>query len=460
MQITVFSGFSKEHNSTKQPTGGSVINCYLKEDTSLIHPVFILDSANFSINYVQWGNRYYFVDDIVSIRNSTVEVHCSVDALASWKTQIGSSSQYVTRSASQHDEGIIDNMYPGRVFETIEDTEIDLGLTSANAQSNYVVGVINNVGAASGGITYYGMSPQTFADLLSYLYGGTWLNAPTTEVSIELQKELLNPLQYIAFIQSFPYDVTSGLVQKEVKFGYWASGIFAGVIDPSHRYVNINAGTSLPDHPQASSRGIYLNAAPFTRRILHCYGFGDILLDSIDFIHNNRINLSLQIDKFNGTGKLEISNNGDATLHHTLFGQIGINVPLSQVTANVNGNPITMLLNDVKKAAVTWGTNIGRKVGSASFGIGDSMSNLMPSVQSQGQLGSGIYYTHKPHITSKFINVVPIDNDRNGRPLMQTKTINTLSGFTQIENPDVDIPATSQEKDIIANYMQSGFYYE
>lgn len=58
MQITLFSGFSKEHNSTKQPTGGTAVNCYLKDNTSLINPVFILDSADFSVNYVQWGSRY------------------------------------------------------------------------------------------------------------------------------------------------------------------------------------------------------------------------------------------------------------------------------------------------------------------------------------------------------------------------------------------------------------------
>ena len=458
MQITVFSGFSKEHNSTKQPSSGTAVNCYLKDDTSLINPIFILDSGNFSINYVQWGSRYYFVDDIVSIRNSTVEIHCSVDAMASWKASIGASSQYVTRSASQYDEGLIDNLYPARVFETIEDTVIDLNLTSALATANYVVGIINKASDASGGITYYAMTPQMFADLLNYLYGGTWLNAPATEVSLELQKELVNPFQYIAFIMSFPYDIVSGLVQKEVKFGYWASGIFAGVITPDARYINIISGTTLPSHPQTSSRGIYMNASPYTRRILHCYGFGDILLDSIDYIHSNAITLSLQIDKYNGTGKLEISNNGDQTLHQTLFGQIGINVPVSQITANVHGNPVNMLINSAKVGMSDFYNRVSA-LGSGGS-IGSAVSDLLPTVQSQGQQGSGVYYTHAPHVTSKFISLAPIDATHNGRPLMQTKTISTLSGFIQVENHDVDIPATNQEMDIIANYMRSGFYYE
>lgn len=459
MQILLFSGFSKEENSTKQPSGGTAVTCYLKDNTSVVHPVFVLDRTDFSINYVQWGSRYYFVDDIVSIRNTTIELHCTVDPLATFKTQIGNSSQYVLRSASQYDEAIIDNLYPARVMETVEDTVIDLNLTSALATSNYVVGIINKASDASGGITYYAMTPAMFKDLLDYLYGGAWLDAPTSEISIELQKELVNPFQYIAFVMSFPYDVVSGLTQKEVKFGYWASGVFAGVITPESRYINIISGTTVPDHPQASTRGIYMNASPYTRRILHCYGFGDIMLDSIDFIHSKQITLSLQIDKFNGTGKLEISNNGDQNIHRTLFGQIGISVPISQMTANVHGNPVSMILNEIKTETASFGQRMQRRSEGLS-GVGNAVSSLLPSVQSQGTQGSGVYYTHAPHLTSKFMNLVSIDVEHNGRPLMQTKVINTLSGYIKVENADVDITGTTWEKEKIVSHMENGFYYE
>ena len=116
-----------------------------------------------------------------------------------------------------------------------------------------------------------------------------------------------------------------------------------------------------------------------------------------------------------------------------------------------------MLLNDVKAGF----TNFYQGATRGSEGsIGNAVSGLLPTVQSQGQQGSGVYYTHAPHVTSKFISLAPIDATHNGRPLMQTKTISTLSGFIQVENPDVDIPATTQEKDIISSYMRSGFYYE
>lgn len=455
MNITIYSGFSKEHNSTKQPTGGTSVTCVLKENTSLINPVFILEGANFSTNYVTWNNRHYFVDDVVSIRNGCVELHCSVDALASWKQQIGSSTQYVTRSASQHDGGIIDTLYPARVYETIEDTEIDLGLSSISAADNFIVGIINNVGISSGGITYYALSAAELAGLLQFLYGGTWLDAPATEISAELQKELVNPFQYIVSVQAFPCAV-GATGSGAIDFGYWSSGHTGAIITPSDRYLNISSGTVLPSHPQASTRGEYLNAAPFTRRILHCYGFGDIELDSLDFIHSNAINLKLEVDKFNGSGKLEISNAGDATLHQTLFGQIGIPIPIAQ--ASVGFNPVTAVKSALASGYVNMLANLSKKQGFT--GIGDAVASQNPVIQMQGQMGSGIYYTHKPHITSKFMNLVAIDNTRLGRPLMQDKVISSLSGYIQVDNPDVDIPATTQEKDIIMNYMQSGFYYE
>lgn len=465
MQITIFSGFSKEHNSTKQPSGGTVVNCYLKDDTSLINPVFILDGANFSVNYVQWGSRYYFVDDVVSIRNSTVELHCSVDALASWKSAIGSSSQYVTRSASSYDEGVIDNLYPARVYETVEDTVIDLNMSADQAKTTYVVGIINKMAEASGGIMYYLFTPNMFATLLQYMFGGNWLDAPITEVSQELQKELVNPFQYIVSVQAFPYDLfDSSLPTAHVAFGYWElqPTMATYYITPEYRYLQIIAGAQLPRHPQSGSRGAYLNASPYTRHTLHCFGFGSIPLDPINFIHNDRITLHLSVDKFNGVGKLTISNTGDTDTYTTLFGEIGIPIPISQITSNLMGAVGGLLSVPLALAGAGLAGATGAIIGStgALSGVGNAVQSLMPSVQSSGTVGSGVNYLHRPHVTSQFMNVVPIDVARNGRPLMQTRTINTLSGFTQVENPDVDIPATTQEKDLITNYMRTGFYYE
>ena len=451
MQITIFSGFSKEHNSTKQPTGGTDVNCYLKDDTSLIHPVFVLDSGNFSVNYVQWGNRYYFVDDVVSIRNSAVELHCSVDALASWKTQIGSSSQYVVRSSSAYDEYIVDSMYPADVRTNIQTVEIDLGLDTAN--TSYVLGVVNSESNASGGITYYCMTAGMLSQLMGYMFGGNWLDAPLTEVSLELQKELVNPFQYIVSCMAFPFDVfDAGFPTEMIKFGYWTSEMASYIIPGSGRYKNSFAGVQVPRHPQSNIRGAYLNSAPFTRMSLSAYGFGTCALDPQDFVSNTQLSLNLLVDKYTGTGKLRISNTGDGNTLFELNGQIGVPIQISQITQNLVNAGLSGVATAVSALA-------GNPLGVAS-GITSAVQSLMPQIHTAGSVGSMVNFLKKPILTMQFKNLVTVDNEHLGRPLMQRRTINTLSGYMQIENPDVDIPATATEKDTIMNFMRSGFYYE
>ena len=451
MQITIFSGFSKEHNSTKQPTGGTDVSCYLKDDTSLIRPVFVLESGNFSVNYVQWGNRYYFVDDVVSIRNGAVELHCSVDALASWKTQIGSSSQYVVRSSSAYDEYIVDSMYPADVRTSIQTVEVDLGLDVNN--TSYVLGVVNSESNASGGITYYCMTAGMLSQLMGYMFGGNWLDAPLTEVSLELQKELVNPFQYIVSCMAFPFDVfDAGFPTEMIKFGYWTSEMASYIIPGSGRYKNSFAGVQVPRHPQSNIRGAYLNSAPFTRMSLSAYGFGTCALDPQDFVSNTQLSLNLLVDKYTGTGKLRISNTGDGNTLFELNGQIGVPIQISQITQNLVNAGLSGVATAVSALA-------GNPLGVAS-GITSAVQSLMPQIHTAGSVGSMVNFIKKPILTMQFKNLVTVDNEHLGRPLMQRRTINTLSGYMQIENPDVDIPATATEKDTIVNFMRSGFYYE
>ena len=69
----------------------------LKEGTSIEKPTFLLRGDLFSCNYVQAFNHYYFVDDIKSVRNGLTEIDCSMDVLATFKTEIGSYNALIER---------------------------------------------------------------------------------------------------------------------------------------------------------------------------------------------------------------------------------------------------------------------------------------------------------------------------------------------------------------------------
>ena len=68
MTITVWSGFSKRRNSTKQPSAtGTIITANLKENCSIESPVFILQGNQFNIDYVQAFGAYFYVSNIISL---------------------------------------------------------------------------------------------------------------------------------------------------------------------------------------------------------------------------------------------------------------------------------------------------------------------------------------------------------------------------------------------------------
>ena len=108
-----FYSFSKRKNSTKQPTGsGDSYSVTLKSGTSIISPTLLLNIASRpSYNYLSFEGRYYFVTDIVSVRTDLWEISCTVDALATWKSEIGSTSADILYATGGRDD-IVDGRIP------------------------------------------------------------------------------------------------------------------------------------------------------------------------------------------------------------------------------------------------------------------------------------------------------------------------------------------------------------
>ena len=100
MQISVYSGFSKRINSTKQPTGGTTIDVALKTPCCVMSPTFRISGFDLSWDYIAWGSRYFYVDDITVETNDIALYHCKIDTMATFRGDILSSSQFVTRNAN------------------------------------------------------------------------------------------------------------------------------------------------------------------------------------------------------------------------------------------------------------------------------------------------------------------------------------------------------------------------
>lgn len=453
MLVTFYSGFSKKPNSTKQPTGGTDKTVTLKTPTSVINPVFILQGYSLSYNYVKWGSRYYYVDDIIVVHNNVAEYHCSSDPLATYKNDIGSSSQYVLRANSSYNLYIADTKYPTLNKSFVEELPFSSLHSSFVNGGCLVIGVVNGIDAASAGVSYYCLTPLEAQTLLDFMFAGTWLTA--TDISVELQKELINPFQYIDSITWYPFDIPNSTIPftpKEIKFGYWGgSGVIGGLLDTANASAGFAQTLSIPNHSQIS-RGFYLNGNPYTRLMLECYSFGNIPVDSSYFIDDKNITLGISVDFLTGMGKLTIRAGSNAKLIYKQYAQIGVPMKVSQVTQNLVSGA-----NSVLGGAV--GLAYGNVVGFAQ-GIASGLSAMMPQLSSSGTNGSKSAYITAPTLIVTRQNLADEDKAQIGRPLCDVTTISTLTGYILCEDADLNTTASPSEKETIIGAMNTGFYYE
>lgn len=452
MVIEIYQGFSKKPNSTKQPSGGRNVTVTLKEGCSVLNPIFILNGFNLSDNYIRWGVRYYYVDDIVILHNEVAEYHCSSDVLATYKNTIGSSTQYVLRADSSYDLFIADSKYPTKSRSYVENIEFSTLHSEFVNGGSLVIGVVNGIDTASAGISYYCLTPSEAKDLLEFMFDGTWLDA--TDVSAELQKELINPFQYIDSITWYPFDIPNSNVPftpKQIKFGYWDSGVIGGLLNAANASKGFAQQITIPSHRQVA-RGFYLNGYPYTRLLLECYSFGNIPVDSSYFVGDQNLTLGISVDFLTGMGKLTLRAGSQGELIYKQYAQIGVPMKISQMSqglvaagANVVGGAV--------------GLAYGNVVGFAQ-GVLSGLASMMPQLSSSGTNGSKSAFVTAPTLIVTRQNLVDEDKAQIGRPLCSPMTISSLSGYILCEGADLDVAATPTEKDAILSYMNGGFYYE
>lgn len=447
MVIEAYSGFTKKHNSTKQPSGsGTQINVKLKDGTSILKPHFRLHNYSFAHNYIKWGSRYYFVDDIISLSNNEAEYVCSSDPMATFKSDIGSSSQYVLRSASAFDGAVMDDKYP----TTAEVTNTPVNLTNISAGINiangtYVLGLKSK--EADAGVAFYAMDNAEFASFVQFLYTGGWLDA--TDISVSLQKMLIDPFDYVVSCNWYPFTITG--TSTSVYFGYWDwTGQSMSRIDENSRIKFFNHAGQLPDHPQVS-RGSYLNASPFTRLECNLYSFGRFVLDPNRFLESRSFNVQMAIDLFTGIGTARVSSSTGIIFESCAT--CGVPIQLSQVKGD--------LVRPLIQTAGAVASYVKQNYVGAAAGISDAVRSALPQITSVGSVGSiAAYYGNPPRIDAVHYAIANEDNAQIGRPLCAQRTISTLSGYIQCEDADLDTAAAPSEKDEIISYMNNGFYYE
>lgn len=176
-----FYKFSKRKNSTKQPTGsGTTYNVDLKSGTSLLAPTLLLNnSGKPDFNYCSFMGMYYFIKDIVSVRNDLWELYLGVDPLATAKAAILASTQFVSYSSHKTSTWLADTRIPLQQ-NTITDYATALtGILSTIG--TYVLTVVGEAGCA----TYYTQNESLLSQLLQNI--SNWESTGIQDAINEIQ---------------------------------------------------------------------------------------------------------------------------------------------------------------------------------------------------------------------------------------------------------------------------------
>lgn len=490
--VTLYS-FSKRENSTKRPSSsGTDYNCVLIDDTSLMHPTFKLEIGSNPIAknycYVADFDRYYFINNIRSFQGFWY-IECTEDVLASYRGTIGSQTHYVLRAASAYDEYISDAMYSAKAKMSGDHTESG-SVMAWGTQHSYIVGITGYsqdvLTAQTGSVTYYQMNDAALYNFIYYLMHdiSQWCDIQAQGYDDPgVQEALINPIQYVVSCMGLPIAMQSGwTTATRIDFGYYtwnmsgpASGASTKIV-PRAATVSESADITIHKHPQAATRGAYLNAQPFSDYTFHCGPWGDIPVDPAALIDAEKLHYEILYDVCQGGGRLQVSPYASSVtwpnILYSGYAQVGVPIQLSQAIIN----PYLSSMQYERDYNAAFGSALGTASSAISLNVSgladyqtntvqiiyDATVNKYPSVQSSGSNGSMLSFVdqYKCFLNHHWYTVVDENLTELGRPLYQAKQLNTLTGYVLCQNADAAITGTKEEAQQINAYLNSGFFME
>lgn len=373
MIIRLYTDFAKRRNSTKIPElgTGTEFEGELKQEFALtgltVRFAFtdprIIPPYNYA--YISAFRRYYYLTEWYFDSGYWYAVMAE-DVLASWRDEIGESTQYITRrgglgslsSGTLIDPNVKSCGPVTRAYTAINPEDFwGAGITTENGL--VVIGTVGNSAGSVGAVSYYGMTMVCFRNFLnSMLSSPSWMNISTTEVSAELQRAIINPTQYIVYCRWFPLPAAAfiqqlipqaygtGTVTRTLALGWWSFALTEDAVlmnTVGSGWIYRNALLTIPKHPGSNGTGQrFLDLSPYSTYMLEVPPFGVFEIDSTELLYKEKLMVDVNFSLLTGDAVLkliavgtgETADSGKAFLVYE--GQVGVQLPIAQVSGNIN----------------------------------------------------------------------------------------------------------------------------
>lgn len=479
-------------------------NVVLKDACSIVDPVFRLARVKYdeertiiTFNYIYAPSlgRGYWINNWL-YNNGVWEADCHVDVLGSFP--LPTRAQYVLRASEEFDGSIKDDFYTQTSQISTWSDSWDWPFASKISDGRFVVGIINNAGGQYGSISYYVLDQTNLNKLISQLMSDiNYMNISSSEISTELQKGLINPIQYIRSCVWLPFSPNLGNAVNNIQCGWWSFEVDAYTLSAPVSQIAFTV-KAFSWHPQID-RGIYTMQTPLTSVRLFALPWGliDIPVEKINFGatlaagKNPAIGYDVYCDCITGLATLDVvalyATSSSDTYYSsgciaTLTTQLGVPIALAQssqdvysaisnvVNGAVSGLQTTITAQPTTLDKLTFGTSRVIKAAvttalGAGAGLAQSIPGLTPSISTTSTSGNFNNIGRSWQLCCTYVMLSEENKRLNGRPLCKNKILQEMQGFVRVLNPDYHsssgtTPPTDSEIEEYNYLLSQGIYIE
>ena len=486
MPVINFGSFSKRRNSTKQPVGLSDSrNCKLKETTSIDAPTFIISGDDFDYNYAKWGSRYYFITDVRSVHNGLTEIDCVLDPLATYKSEILASTQFVAYSSNMSSIWLPDTRIPVQKNATVAQRATSMNFLFTDG-GFYVLSAIGKDGCE-----VYCTDKTNLKKMISEI--NNWTSDLQTEIfqalpfpTPEDEKEATTNLYTVMLktgIVGNAYTDAPNCIRSciwvpfflssfadgggtTIKLGVYDTGAtaYSCKTSPVKNTVSIQIPWQVNDWRRAVCEEVYLYL-PLV---------GMVALSSDELINETSLTVEWSATATDGCIAYKVS--AGTQVIGTYGANCAVNYPIGISQQASAGEIVQTALNGIDRAVSTAVHSsispisaVASVAGSVfeGFMAGYDVENIRNTTHNSciggigGGAGVGLSLDLKCFTVAHPTVANPSDMQQTmGLPTMKPLQLSQCSGFCQCVNAHVEAPAMAAELDAIDAMLNSGFYIE
>ena len=387
------------------------------------------------------------MDDIISVHNNLWDIACRVDALGSWKSAIQATTAFVLYDETANTD-IIDGRLPIQTDETVSVNNVTYFSPYYSATGCYLLTAVNRDGC----FTYTmseGELTQFLTGLINFINGH--ITGATVEDAVtEVGKMLVgsgNVMDNIKGLCWVPFNASDlGSVSRILAVGLYDN-------NDTCTYVTGMANISWTQRINIpwQSTG-WRRSQPYTQVYVYIPYIGTVMIPAGNITQESALDVRFSVNKRNGAMGVDIYGASSGERVYTGSGSTAVSIPVGASALNAG-------------ALVTGGIAVAANL--LTGNILGAAANAFNSVQSNPQSAGGIAGGAGSGLTQDLICFTVFhdvsDNPASmalGTPTFATKSLGSLSGYIQCQGASVSGAMTAQERQIINNYLNGGFYLE